>query len=200
MADADELPDTAENLAEKAVAAGAFRLVGIGGCARGDDRQRRRGLHPAGQLGGLSRAQHGQRGRARYAGEQRDSFLGPEGEHLETVLTQRSRGRPGGPIGAEHLADPGQRAERVRQRDDLARAARAVAGHGGDDALVQQIGQTLAQFRGHARVAGQEGAQPHGDESPHLGRIQPRRPPRRPGEQQVPLMGALLLLGEPDTR
>ncbi len=92
--------------------------------------------------------------------------------------------------------DAGQRAERVRERHDLAGAPDAGARHGREDSRVQQIHQPLAQPGRHSRVPGQERAQPHRDERPRVGGVQPGRAAGRPGEQQVALVGALLLFGE----
>ncbi len=109
---------------------------------------------------------------------------------------QRACGRPDLPAGPECLPDPGQRPERVRQRHDLAGASDAGTRHGRHDALGKEVGKPLAELAGHAGVAGQEGAQPDRDDRPGVGGVQPRRPARRPGQQQVALVRQLLRFGE----
>ena len=56
----------------------------------------------------------------------------------------------------------------------------------------EEVGQPPAQPGGHAGVAGQERAQPDRDDRPGVGRVQPGRAARGPGQQQVALMRELL--------
>ena len=191
-------PQAAEHLAEQRVAAPALRPVRVPGRGRGHDRQRRRRLHPRRERPGAGEAPDAQRGGPGDPGEQRVPLPGAEAELRQAVLTQRAGGRPGTAAGAEHPADPAQRAERVRQRHDLARAPDAGTGHGRHQPRVERFGQPLAQRGGHPGVPGQERAQPDGDQRPRVGLVQPRRPAGRPGQQQVALVLALLRLREPD--
>ena len=55
----------------------------------------------------------------------------------------------------------------------------------------------LAQRGGHPGVTGQERAQPDRDERPRVAGTEPGRAAGRPGQQQVPLVLALLRRGEP---
>ena len=182
---ADVAPQAAEHLAEQRVAAAALRPVRVPGRGRGHDRQRRRRLHPRGERPG--------------AGEPADAERGGTGDPGEQcVLAQRAGGRPGAAAGAEHPADPAQRAERVCQRHDLARAPDAGPWHGGHQPGAECVRQPLAQRGGHPGVPGQERAQPDGDQRPRVGLAQPRRPPGGPGQQQVALVFALLRHAEPD--
>ena len=100
----------------------------------------------------------------------------------------------------EQLADAHQRPERVRQGQDLARAAHSRAGYGRYEASAQEGGQPQAQPGGYAGVAGQERAQPDGDDRARVGRFQPRRASGRPAQEQVALVRKLLGLGETDAR
>jgi hypothetical protein len=109
-------------------------------------------------------------------------------------VAQRLAGRRQVPGRPEHLADAGQGAERVRELDDLARGRGARTGHGGHDAVVEEIGEPLAEPGRHSGVAGKKGQQPDRENRPDLGRAQPGRTARGPRQQQVALVGKLLLL------
>ena len=72
---------------------------------------------------------------------------GAEAELGQAVLAQCPGGRPGTAARREHPADPAQRAERMGQRHDLAGAADPAAGHGRDQARIEDLGEPLAQRR-----------------------------------------------------
>ena len=84
----------------------------------------------------------------------------------------------------------------MRELDDLARGRRARARHGRHDVVVEEIGEPLAEPGRHGGVAGKECQQPDGDDRPDVRRAQPRRTARSPRQQQVALVGKLLLLGQ----
>jgi hypothetical protein len=192
----DEGPEPGEHASQDVVAARAGRDVRIAGRAGGGDREPGCGLHHGCRPPRIGGPADGQRRRSRHAGQQRDSLLRAERELGEPVLGQRPGGGPGLVSGPEHLPDPGQRPEGVRQRDDLARAARAGARHRRDDALVQEVRQPLAERAGHRGVPGKERAQPDREECPHVGGGQPGRPAACPGQQQVALVHELLRAGK----
>ncbi len=87
----------------------------------------------------------------------------------------------------------------MRQLHDLARGPDTGPGYGWHDAAIEELGETLAEPAGHGRVAGQERQQPHSDDRPHLGSVQPRRTAGGPRKQQVALVGTLLLLSKADS-
>jgi len=64
--------------------------------------------------------------------------------------------------------------------------------------MISPAGQTLAELGRHRGVAGQERQQPDRHDRPRFGRLKPRWTARRPGQQQVALVRALLLLGQAD--
>ena len=137
-------------------------------------------------------AEHAQRGGAGHALDQGDALLRAEAELIEAAAAQLLGRRLQGAVRPEHLADAGQRPERVRQLHDLARGPHAGAGNRRHDAGVEELGEPPAEPGRHGRVARQEGQQPDHDDRPDLGRVQPRRAARGPRDQQVALVGKLL--------
>ena len=122
--------------------------------------------------------------------------FGPSTELGQAVLAQRLPGGHQGSARRDDLANADQRPERVGELDDLARGRRACAGHGRHDATVEQIGEAQAQPGRHGGVARKERQQPDRDDRPGIRRAQPRRTAGGPGQQQVALVGSLLLLGQ----
>jgi len=74
--------------------------------------------------------------------------------------------------------------------------AHAGPGDRGHDTAVEEFGEPLAEPGRHGRVAGKERQQPDSDDRPDLGFAQPRRTAGGPRQQQIALVGKLLLLGE----
>ena len=102
------------------------------------------------------------------------------------------------PSGPSTRPMPASGPERVRQLGDLAGGPGARLGHRRHDAVVEEIGEPLAEPVRHGGVTGEEGQQPDRHDRPGVGPAQPRRAAGGPGQQQVALVGTLLLLGQPD--
>jgi hypothetical protein len=104
----------------------------------------------------------------------------------------QGRGRvPGPAVGREDQPVPGDGLEGVGQGDDLARAGRPAPGHGRDEAVVDPVDQEPAQLRPDPGVAAEQVGQPGHQQRPDLGRLQPRRPPDRPAQEEVALVVGL---------
>jgi len=187
-----------EHRGQQVITAPARRGVGITRRPGHDDGQRRGRFHERGERGGLAETERAQAGGSRHALDERDALLRAEGELSQPAAAQRLACGQQGPVRPEYPADAGHGPERVRQLHDLARGPRARAGHRRHDAVVEEIGEPLAEPARHGGVTGQERQQPDGEDRPDIGRIQPRRAACSPRQQQVALVRKLLLLGQAD--
>jgi hypothetical protein len=176
-------------LQERVAGQAADRLVvGVEGGGQGVHGGRGRRQQLAGQALAGPQPGQDQGGGHRRPGEQGDPLLGPEPVGERPALGQGSPGVPDRPVRLKDQPGPDQGLEGVGQGDHLAGAADPAPRHGRDEAVVDPVDQEPAQLRPDPGVAADQVPEPGHQQRPGLGRLQPRRPPDGPAQQQVALV------------